>query len=88
MGTGQGEVQEYILDIRATSNVFLPGHRIRVHIMSSLFPLWERNLNTATRTARAEDIKPAHNRIFHDQDHPSFIMLPVMGEGANRRTNL
>jgi putative CocE/NonD family hydrolase len=74
-----GEVQEYILDIRATSNVFLVGHRIRIHVMSSLFPMWERNLNTGTRTARSEDIKPAHNRIYHDQDHPSFIMLPVMG---------
>ena len=75
-----GEVQEYILDIRATSNVFMPGHRIRIHVMSSLFPLWERNLNTGTRTARAEDIGPAHNEIFHDHDHPSFIMLPVMGK--------
>ena len=36
-----GRVYEFTIDMMATSNVFLPGHRIRVHVTSSNFPLWE-----------------------------------------------
>jgi putative CocE/NonD family hydrolase len=33
------QVYEITIDMRATSNVFLPGHRIRLEISSSNFPL-------------------------------------------------
>ena len=75
-----GNIYEYNIDVKSTSNVFLPGHRIRVHVTSSLFPLWERNLNTCTRKASASAIKVAHQKIYHDKDHPSYILLPLMSE--------
>jgi len=33
-----GEVYHLVLDLWATSNVFLPGHRLRLEISSSNFP--------------------------------------------------
>ena len=81
---GKGKSHEYTMDLRATSNVFLKGHRIRVHITSSLFPLWERNLNTCTRKAKATDIKIAHQKVFHDKEHPSYILLPIMGNSGTQ----
>ena len=42
-----GKVYEYSIEFwRATGNVFLKGHRIRVEISSSYYPLYLRNLNT------------------------------------------
>src|SRR5215218_7962166 len=38
--------QEYRIDLVATSNVFLPGHRIRLDVTSSSFPRFDRNANS------------------------------------------
>lgn len=64
------------IDLWSTSNVFLPGHRIRVHITSSSFPRWDRNLNTGDQDSPRYEV--ARQRIRHDADHPSFIELPVI----------
>jgi predicted acyl esterase len=34
------------IDLKATSNYFGPGHRIRLEVSSSSFPRYDRNLNT------------------------------------------
>src|SRR5215472_15130277 len=41
-----GEVTKFVIDLWATSHVFLPGHRIRLEISSSNFPRFDRNLNS------------------------------------------
>ncbi|WP_340268889.1 CocE/NonD family hydrolase [Sphingobium mellinum] len=64
------------IDLWSTSNVFLPGHRIRVHVTSSSFPRWDRNLNTGDQDSARSEV--ARQRIRHDADHPSFIELPVI----------
>ncbi|HMJ02487.1 MAG TPA: CocE/NonD family hydrolase [Conexibacter sp.] len=64
------------IDLWSTSNVFLAGHRLRVHVTSSSFPRWDRNLNTGDqRDARFE---VARQRIHHDAERPSYIELPVV----------
>ena len=64
------------IDLWSTSNVFLPGHRLRVHVTSSSFPRWDRNLNTGDQ--RSPDIEVAHQVIHHDAEQPSWIELPVV----------
>ena len=41
-----GAVEEYTIDLVATSNVFKAGHRVRLEISSSNFPRFDRNFNT------------------------------------------
>src|SRR4051812_20555829 len=41
-----GQVYRFEIDLVATAQSFLPGHRIRVDITSSDFPYLDRNLNT------------------------------------------
>lgn len=41
-----GEIYELWLNLWATANVFLPGHRIRLEVSSSNFPRFDRNSNT------------------------------------------
>lgn len=74
-------VYELRLDLWATANVFLPGHRIRLEVSSSNFPRFDRNSNTGGEIAgeAANEYRPTINRIFHDAAHPSRLILPING---------
>jgi putative CocE/NonD family hydrolase len=73
-----GQVYKVELSPLTTSNAFLPGHRIRVEVSSSNFPLFERNLNTGGNNYDEKDPLVAHNVIHHGPQHPSVIVLPVV----------
>lgn len=76
-----GEIYLFTIDMQVTSNVFKAGHRIRVDLTSSNFPLWDRNLNTGNDPAADTDMQVAHQTIYHDADHPSHLVLPVIPAG-------
>lgn len=75
-----GTVYELTLDLSVTSNVFLPGHRIRLEVSSSNFPRYDRNTNTGTSAAdcTADDLVVAHNRVLHGPQYLSRLVLPVI----------
>ena len=73
-----GKTYELMIDLWATSHVFLPGHSIRVEISSSNFPRFDRNLNTGEDQATSTRCQAAEQTIFHDQRYPSHILLPVI----------
>ena len=75
-----GEIHEVIIKFSETSNVFKAGHRIRLHITSSDFPRFDRNLNTAKPVGigTEADIRVAEQVIYHDEVHPSILTLPVI----------
>jgi hypothetical protein len=71
-------VYRFEVDMWATSNTFLPGHRIRVTVTSSCFPRFDRNLNTGGPIHKEAVGQEAINTIFHDQMRASHIVLPVI----------
>ncbi len=73
-----GEIYRITIDMWATSNVFLPGHKLRLEISSSDFPRFDRNLNTGEEQSRGTRMVKSVNVIFHDKDHPSALALPVI----------
>jgi hypothetical protein len=77
-----GEIYEYIIELLPTSNLFLQDHRIRVHITSSNFPLWDRNPNTGHPQGMDAEVRIAHQTIFHDRLRPSHILLPIIPKSA------
>lgn len=66
------------IDNLYTSNLFRKGHRIRLQITSSKMPHYDPNTNTGTDLARETRLIPANQIIYHDSDHPSRLILPVM----------
>ncbi len=68
----------YRLNMWATGNAFMPGHRIEVVVTSSLFPDFARNLNTGNVAADATKMVTAHQRIYCSKNHRSYIILPVI----------
>lgn len=73
-----GEVYHLTLDLWATSNVFLTGHRLRLEVSSSNFPRFARNLNTGEEAATGTQMTTATNTIYHDKEHPSALVLPMV----------
>jgi uncharacterized protein len=73
-----GKIYKVAMEIGATSNVFRAGHRLRVEISSSNFPHFDRNLNTNESPEQGTKFATATNSIYHDADHPSAIVLPVI----------
>ncbi len=72
------KVYKYAIDLWTTSNLFKAGHRIRVYISSSNFPRFNRNFNTGERTMGATKMVKATQTIYHDAEHPSAIILPII----------
>jgi putative CocE/NonD family hydrolase len=73
-----GQVVEYTIDMWATSNTFLPGHRIRLEISSSNFPRFDRNLNTGEDPATGTRMEKAQQTIYHSAEYPSHVVLPII----------
>jgi len=73
-----GETYHVTVDMWATSNVFLAGHKLRLEVSSSNFPRFDRNLNTGEIQARGTRMIKATNVIYHDKAHPSALIVPVV----------
>ena len=73
-----GKIYEYSIDLWATSNLFKAGHRIRLYVSSSNFPRFNRNLNTGEPITGSARMTKASQRIYHDAQHRSALVLPVI----------
>jgi putative CocE/NonD family hydrolase len=73
-----GKTYRYGIDLWVTSNAFLPSHKIRVEISSSNFPRFDRNLNTPEPVGTGTKMLKATQIVYHDREHPSHILLPVI----------
>ncbi|MBL8959569.1 MAG: CocE/NonD family hydrolase [Gemmatimonadetes bacterium] len=73
--------REYTIETYPTSLVFRKGHRIRVDVSSSNFPRFDVNPNTGEPLNEQRRWAVANNTIWHDPQHPSHILLPVIPAG-------
>jgi len=74
------QIYKFTIDLWATSNVFRKGHRLRLEISSSDFPRFDRNLNTGESQSMGVNFVSATNTIYHDAEHPSALILPVVSK--------
>jgi putative CocE/NonD family hydrolase len=73
-----GQIYQFKVSLMYTSHVFKVGHRIRVSITSSNFPHIDRNPNTGAPFGEDARFISAAQTIYHDEQHPSLILLPVI----------
>jgi len=73
-----GAVCRIALPNMVVGHHFPPGHRIRLDISSSCFPLYERNLNTGGNNHDEAEWVVAENTVHLGGDHPSHVVLPVL----------
>jgi len=73
-----GEIYEYRIELLPIAIVFAKGHRIRIHLSSSSWPLWDRNQNTGRPIGMDTELQIAEQTIYHDEQYPSHIILPII----------
>ncbi|MFC1535427.1 CocE/NonD family hydrolase, partial [Thermodesulfobacteriota bacterium] len=73
-----GEVNEYVINMGNSSQLFRKGHRIRINLTSSNFPEFDRNMNTGNPVGEDARGIPAMQSIYHESKYPSYITLPVI----------
>lgn len=73
-----GKPELFRIALGEIGHAFLPGHRIRIEISSSAYPMFNPNQNTGNPIATDTEWKVANQKILHDRAHPSALVLPVV----------
>jgi putative CocE/NonD family hydrolase len=76
------EGARYRIELFDMGHTFLPKHRIRLEISSSAYPAVAPNPNTGLPIATDTSSRVARQRIHHDGDAPSHVVLPVVGPSS------
>jgi len=71
-------VYDYDLDLWNTCQLYRKGHRFRIEISSSAFPKYDRNLNTGEALGQTTRMQVAEQKIYHDGEHSSYVVLPIV----------
>jgi putative CocE/NonD family hydrolase len=64
-----------------TAYHFSKGQRLRIQVSSGAHPRFTRNPGSGEPVATATKLLVADQAVFHDPDHPSAILLPVLDDG-------
>ncbi len=75
-----GEITEVKIHLNDICHTFKKGHKIMVQVQSSWFPLVDMNPQKFLRIpdANENDFQKSIIHIYHDKDHASRIVLPVL----------
>jgi len=75
-----GKIETVRFSIPDVAHTFKKGHRLMVQVQSSWFPLVDRNPQKFVNiyTCGDSDFQKETIRVFHDGEHPSLIILPVI----------
>ena len=80
---GSDGVAHVNFDLWPTANCFLKDHRLRLQVSSGAHPRFARNLGSGEPLATATTFKVAHQEIYHDEDHPSSVLIPEYPEDTS-----
>ena len=72
-----GEIVKIRVDMWATGVRVFKGHCLRVQIASAAVPALAAHTNTLESPGSAVKTVIARNRVYHDANHPSRVLLPV-----------
>ena len=78
-----GHVVHYHWALPNVNHVFLPGHKLKVQVQSTLFPLYDRNPQTFVPNimfAKPGDYRKATQSVWFGGDKASAVVLPVVAE--------
>jgi putative CocE/NonD family hydrolase len=68
---------QIIIEMWPTAYRFAEGHALRLQVSSGAFPRFDRNPGTNNPMGLAVQLQPSTQTVYHDQQHPSELILPV-----------
>lgn len=72
-----GDIRVADITLWPMAHRFKRVHRIRLHVSSGAHPRFGRNPGTGQPLATGRGLRPSEHEIFHDQQHPSALWLPL-----------
>ena len=75
---GDDEVLAVDVELYPTAYRVQAGHRIRVQLSGGAFPRFARNLASAEPFGAATRALRCRFEIYHDSQHPAYVLLPVL----------
>jgi putative CocE/NonD family hydrolase len=79
-----GVAMPLTITLYPTSNLFMPGHRIRLDISSSNHPRFDVNPNTGEPIGRERRRVVADNTVLHERGRESRLILPLIPLESSR----
>jgi putative CocE/NonD family hydrolase len=76
-----GKPETFRIRMSHVGHTFRAGHRLRLEVSSSCFPMIDPNPNTGRAIATETEVRTAGQTVFHDPDRPSQLRLPVWRHG-------
>jgi len=76
------EIVEVDLNLWSTSYILNPGHKLRIAVSSSNYPRFNANPNNGDPLFSNNQTFIAKNTIYLDQNHPSYVTLPINVNGT------
>jgi hypothetical protein len=75
-----GDVAAIRVRMAPTAVELAAGHRIRLDVCGSSFPMYDRNPHSGVdpRAATMADLRVATQIVFHDANRPSTLSLPIL----------
>ena len=73
-----GKPAQFDIDNWATCQLFGKGHRLRLEVLSSAFPKFDRNLNTGGPLFDEARSVVADQTIYHSRDALSYVLIPIV----------
>jgi putative CocE/NonD family hydrolase len=75
-----GRITEVKYALPDVAHTFKKGHRLMIQVQSTWFPLADRNPQQFINIykARKEDFIPCEIKVYHDAEHPSHVVIPVL----------
>ena len=75
-----GEVERVAFELPDIAHTFMAGHRIKVQVQSSMFPLFDMNPQQYVNiyTATRKDFVPCDIQLHHSKEYPSNIQFRIM----------
>lgn len=74
-------VYAYEIKLNPIGILFKPGQKLRLYVTSSDFPNFDRNHNTGNPYWSDTELRVAHQTVYHDAEHPSHLVLPMIPRG-------
>jgi hypothetical protein len=75
---GDDDVLAVDVELYPTAYRVQAGHRIRVQVSGGAFPRFARSLGTAEPFGAATSALRCRFEIYHDSQHPAYVLLPVL----------
>lgn len=75
-----GKIETVRYSLPDVAHTFKKGHRLMIQVQSTWFPLADRNPQQFVNiyTCDEKDFRKSVIRLYHDNDQPSSIILPVI----------